>query len=260
MADSFSSAGDYRKFAEHVLRSARYVRDPDSEEFLTTLMAQARERTLEVPQGSNFWRAQLGHGWRPHYEGDEYIDDFPDPLPPERMKPLADRAREGRANPKGIPYLYAANKKETAIAEVRPWLGLTVSLAQLKTLRDLSLVDCSRAEPTHRLWEKGIPDDKRNSAVWRAVDTAFSQPVTSTDDTADYVPTQVIAEAFKVKGFDGLVYRSSFGGGHNVVLFDLLAADVINCSLYDIKGISFDFKETANPYFVSKYYPKKDST
>jgi RES domain len=260
MAPNFKSPSDYRKFAEHVLRSARYVRDRESEEFLTTLVAQAHERRFEVPQGSNFWRAQLGQGSRPYYEGDEYIDDFPDPLPPERMKPLSDRAREGRANPKGIPYLYAATKKETAIAEVRPWLGLTVSLAQVKALRDLVFVDCTRAEKPNRLSETPMPEEKRDDAVWWAIDRAFSQPVTPSDDTADYVPTQVIAEAFKVNGFDGIVYHSSFGGGHNFVIFDLEAADVINCSLYEIKDIKFDFKETTNPYFVSKYYPKKDGT
>lgn len=41
------------------------------------------------------------------------------------------------------------------------------------------------------------------------------------------------------------------------MLFDLEAAAVINCSLYEIKGVNLDFSEAANPYFVSKYYPKK---
>ena len=48
------------------------TRDAETEEFLNALVVQDRERMLEVPQGSNFWRAQLGHGQRPHYEGDEY--------------------------------------------------------------------------------------------------------------------------------------------------------------------------------------------
>lgn len=257
MAPRFKSPSDYRKFAEHVLRSARYVHDPATEEFLTTLLAQGRERTRATAEGSIFWRAQLGNDWEPLYDGDKYIDDMLCPLPPERMKPLPDRAHEGRANPKGIPYLYVASRKETAIAEVRPWLGFTVSLAQLKTLRPLSLVDCSSTDKPRRFWDKGIPEEEWDKAVWWAVDQAFSKPVTASDDTADYVPTQVIAEAFKASGFDGLVYRSSFGGGDNVVLFDLEAAAVINCSLYEITGVNLDFSEAANPYFVSKYYPKR---
>lgn len=256
MAPRFKSPSDYRKFAELILRSARYVRGSESEEFLATLLAQGRERKQEAEEGTVFWRAQLGSDWQPLYEGEEYIDDMPCPLPPKLMKPLPDRAREGRANPKGIPYLYVATRKETAIAEVRPWLGFSVSLAQLKTLRDLSLVDCSSTDKPRRFWGKGIPEEEWDKAVWWAVDQAFSKPVTATDETAEYVPTQVIAEAFKVNGFDGVVYRSSFGGGHNIVLFDLEAAAVINCSLYEIRGVNLDFSEAANPYFVSKYYPK----
>ena len=103
---------------------------------------------------------------------------------------------------------------------------------------------------------KGIPKGDWNKAVWSAIDHGFSKPVTEGDDTADYVPTQVIAELFKVNGFDGLGYRSAFGGGHNIVLFDLDSGDLINCSLYEVRGINFDFAETANPYFVSKQYPK----
>ena len=40
-------------------------------------------------------------------------------------------ARHGRANPRGIPYLYLANDQLTAISEVRPWVGCYVSIATL---------------------------------------------------------------------------------------------------------------------------------
>jgi len=50
------------------------------------------------------------------------------PHPPERMKPLAGRACERRADPEGIPYLYLAAAKDTALGEVRPWLGSMISL------------------------------------------------------------------------------------------------------------------------------------
>lgn len=259
MGAEFKSSGAYRKFAQHVLRSARYVRDAESEEFLTTLVAQARHRTFDVSNGAIFWRAQIGQGSYSHYEGDEYIDDFPDALPPERMKPLPDRAYEGRANPKGIPYLYVASKQETAIAEVRPWLGLTVSLAQVKALRDLTFVDCTRATKPRGLMGRPLPEAERDNAVWWSIDRAFAEPVTRSDDVADYVPTQIIAEAFKVDGFDGIVYHSAFGGGYNVVIFDLDAADVINCTLYEIKNITFAFKQAASTYFVSKHFPKKET-
>src|SRR6202022_2082120 len=44
--------------------------------------------------------------------------------------------------------------------------------------------------------------------VWTRIDQAFSEPVRHSDDHADYVPTQILAECFKKEGYDGIFYRS----------------------------------------------------
>jgi hypothetical protein len=62
------------------------------------------------------------------------------------------------------------------------------------------------------------------------------------------VPTQILAELFKSEGYDGVGYRSSLGPGHNVALFDLDAADLIVCLLFEVKDISFKFEQAGNPY------------
>ena len=82
------------------------------------------------------------------------------------------------------------------------------------------------------------------------IDEAFARPVTPADDLADYAPTQIIAELFKVHGFDGIAYRSSLGPGHNIALFDLDAANLTNCFLWQVEAVKFKFEEAANPYFV----------
>jgi hypothetical protein len=43
------------------------------------------------------------------HQTDVFFLESIDAHPLERMKPLKDRAQEGRVNPKGIPCLYAAN-------------------------------------------------------------------------------------------------------------------------------------------------------
>ena len=113
----------------------RYVYRSDTKDFLNTVRATSRSRTEKITKGSVLWRAQLGHCWRQHYQDGEYIDDVPSPFPSERMKPLADRAAEGRANPKGIPCLYLAIHKDTALAEVRPWIGFLRIGRQFEILR-----------------------------------------------------------------------------------------------------------------------------
>ena len=82
--------------------------------------------------------------------------------------------------------------------------------------------------------------------------------MTSQDEIAEYVSTQILAELFKREGFDGVAYKSNFGeDGYNVALFDLDAADLINCFLFEVKKIEMEFEERANPYFVAKYYDEK---
>jgi hypothetical protein len=92
--------------------------------------------------------------------------------------------------------------------------------------------------------------EKRAAAVWHDIDRAFSLPVSRSDDVANYVPTQIIAELFKQNGFDGICYGSSLGPGKNVVLFDLDAVKIQGCCLYRVMGVDVEFEQESNPYVV----------
>ena len=127
------------------------------------------------------------------------------------MKPWIDKAFEGRVNPKGISCLYLATSEYVAMSEVRPWIGTTLSLARFRTVRALRIVDCSLF---HTLTETA-PDSRSASSgeqVWRDIDRAFAQPVLRSDNTAFYAPTQLIAEFFRLEGFEGIIYGSAFSG------------------------------------------------
>lgn len=254
----FRSWRSYWDFQRATKYRTRYVHDPEVREFLESVLGTCRDRIETIPKASVLWRAQLGHSWSPVYEDGEHIDDVPAPYPPKRMKPPSSRASEGRANPKGIPYLYVATSRDTAMAEVRPWIGSFVSVAQFVTLRTLKVVNCTTDRRGIHIWFKEPPPKKREESVWRDIDRAFANPVSPSDDVADYVPTQIIAELFKSEGLDGVAYRSSLGSGHNIALFDLEAAELMNCSLFEVKSIDFDFKEAANPYFMRKHCNQKE--
>ncbi len=128
----FQSWCSYWSFERAVRRDFRYVRSVESEKFLDTVLATAVARKVILKEQLIFWRAQLGCRLRKEGQGDEVFEPPEYPHSPHRMKPLRDRASEGRANPKGIPYLYLATKEETAISEVRPWIGSFISLAPIQ--------------------------------------------------------------------------------------------------------------------------------
>jgi len=252
----FASWQSYGTFAWSVKRKARYVFEDNVDEFLRTVIATSEGRKRAFPSGRVLWRAQYGHDWETiRQDADEF--EVPAPFPSARMKPLPDSAREGRVNPKGIPCLYLATDKETAMAEVRPWLGSYISVGQFRTPKDLVLVDCSVDHGRASIVFFEEPD-QREKAVWGDIDKAFSEPASSGESTADYAPTQIIAESFRRHGYDGIAYKSVLGTGFNVALFNLNAADLINCFLYEAKKLVFEFDETGRPYFVKKYYESKD--
>jgi hypothetical protein len=110
----FWIADAFQRFARSVKQSGRYFRDAEATGFLDALLKEADELTELVPGGSHLWRAQLGLDLEEHYASEEDHWAEPRPLPPRRMKPLPDRAREGRANPKGITCLYLSTERENS--------------------------------------------------------------------------------------------------------------------------------------------------
>jgi len=257
----FESLNQYSEFADFVKRKARYVLAARNRHFLDAVIETSTRRKRTIERGTKLWRAQkdcLFERESIRDDDDNEIDfiETPVPHPPDRMLPLADRAWEGRVNPKGIPCLYLAVDMNTAMAEVQPWIGSYVSVATFVMLRDLNVVDCSAigkldarkldllggfSEPTPSELEEW---------VWESISRAFSQPVTRADDVADYAPTRVLAEAFRSAGHDGIVYGSKLGKGNNVAVFDLGAAELSSRHVFQVESVDLKFSYKANPTFA----------
>lgn len=245
MKKIFKTCRAYWHFQQEVLRSNRYIRSADAEDFLETILSTSESplRHTTMPRGEPLWRAQLGHDME---EWDDIVGDIPCPFPAKRMLPLPDSSTEGRANPKGIPYLYLATNRDTALAEVRPWIGSLISVGEFKTLRDLRLVNCVSHKKNTCVHTKEPTPAKMEVAVWADINQAFSTPVTLNDKGADYAPTQIITELFKNAGFDGVVFKSALEeDGINVTLFNMNSVKLLNRSLYEAKSIKFEFTQTA---------------
>jgi len=243
----FISWRSYSAFACSIIKDWRFIRSPEQNAYIDAVLSSSSSRVTSIPSGAQLWRAQQKHEWAVEiHEGQEV--DVLAPAKAERMKPLRDQAVEGRANPKGIPYLYASTHKETAIAEVRPWIGSLVTVAALTVLHPLKIVNCTSqaaSSPLYFFEEPNAAD--REAANWKAIDEAFSRPVTACEHSAEYAPTQVLAEAFRRNGFDGIAYRSStLGVGHNIAIFNLDYAEIAHCTLSVIKSLQI-VAEDENP-------------
>jgi hypothetical protein len=144
------------------------------------------------------------------------------------------------------------------MSEVRPSIGSYVSVGQFRLKRKVVLVDFSAGYDSKRdfFFEEPEPTE-RDQYIWSCVDREFSAPIAADPGLAEYVPTQVISEYLRKKGLDGVVYKSRFGKGFNVALFDVNVADIANCLLVPVKGVSFTFGEPEHSYHVRE--PKGDA-
>lgn len=263
----FDFKHDYAEFAHHVMRKARYVMAKSQQEFLASVVETSRSRTFTVLEGTVLWRAQAGYVMRTEIDTDENDNvmaesQVPAPFSIARMFPKPDCAYEGRVNPKGIPSLYLSTDMNTAMAEVRPWIGSYVSVGEFVTLRDLVVVDCTLdknrflflEELTLKGKEPKPPDPKAlEDAIWGHINWAFSEPVTRADDVAEYAPTQVLAEAFRHAGYDGIKYGSKVGGGKSIAAFALDVAELVACHIYQVDSFTPMFKVAGSSYMTQGY-------
>lgn len=120
----------------------------------------------------------------------------------ESFVPPPQATKDMRANYRYIPYLYCTNNPYIALVEVRPRLGSLVSIATIETNETIRLLDFTIQNKPSKMSES-----KKN--LFLDLSLLYSSPVTDTDDTLDYIPTQYIAEYAKSKGYDGIAFSSS---------------------------------------------------
>jgi hypothetical protein len=247
---SFESWRSYWIFRDFVKNKSRYHFDKKSNDFLKAIEDTCEERLLTIPVSQSLWRAQVGCEYLPLTQENIHINDLPVPFEFKRMIPLKNSASEGRANPKGIPYLYVATDKETAMSEVRPSLGTILSVGEFTPSRELKIIDFSVHQENNKmaLYLKEPCEEKRVEAVWADMDKAFSVPISNTNFTSDYVPTQIIAEFIKSLDYDGIAYKSSLGRGKNIALFGLESASIKSCNIFNVSCVDYAFIEEQNQF------------
>jgi hypothetical protein len=243
---AWQGSESYRQFAESVKNDLRYVRSVRANQFLDEVRVSCVHREQLIPEGRELWRARLGCESMEFEEADDDITVLVErdmPFGAKEMKPIPNWQGEGRAHPRGIPCLYMASTRDTALAEVRPWLGAPISVSRLKMNRDLKVILCSVEHKKGSFLKLLDPSLSRVDGIWIAIDQAFATPVSKEDETREYIPTQILAELFKSAGYDGLVYKSLLSAdGFNFALFDLNVADVIDSALFNMNGMKFDFQ------------------
>lgn len=138
-------------------------------------------------------------------------------------------AGAGRCNPEGVSYLYAALEEHTAVAEIRPFIRDSISVAMLKSARDLNLVNFD-FEPTAVVNGRDFLFDDIRRDFARINKT----------QNGDYFITQFIAALIEHLGYDGLCFRSSLvKDGTNYVIFNPSDCPAISSKLVYLSEVNY---------------------
>jgi RES domain-containing protein len=158
--------------------------------------------------------------------------------------PPKHKATHGRANPAGIPYLYAASDRDTAVSEVRPHTGEAVTLAVIGIPDEARLVDLrkpkSATSPLYLSDEQEIPQFRNDLMFLELLGLELKRPVVPNSAAFDYVPSQYLCELIKQCGFDGVIYPSSVGRGTNIAVFHPAQATIHSIGSVNISRVSVE--------------------
>lgn len=199
---------------------------------LTFLENLIRRYRKTIPQGKKYFRAR--------------ISDNRQGYPSKDMGcPPKDKVTNGRANPEGIPYLYIAEDKLTAIHEVRAHLFDFVCVGVFETQKELEIINISNtAYDIFQLaeFEEDILLTIHYKNFIDKLEREISKPRRNSDSTLNYLPLQYLTEFIKSLGYDGIEYKSSLvKDGTNLTIFNYEKLKCLKTSTIEIKEIDLRY-------------------
>lgn len=167
-------------------------------------------------------------------------------FPIDKMgKPCKKLAKAGRANPKGIPYLYVAQSIETTFYEARATFLDYIAIGKFKLLDNVRVI-ALRIDHKESPFRDGLSIEKyiKGKPFLDLLENELSKPLRRQDDELDYLPTQYLCEYIKTLGYDGVEYGSSlYDGGINIVFFDDSKLECTESKVYEVSSIKIESNE-----------------
>jgi len=163
------------------------------------------------------------------------ISDASKKYTPKNMgKPPENKAKSGRANPVGIPYLYLASSLQTAIAEIRPAINDFVTVGRFKFLSAISVIDLQDVSPFQFTDSEDFEILVNKIGYLKKLGEDLSKPINPKDSELQYLPTQYLCEFIKKSGWDGVAFKSSLSDGYNLTIFSDEKCKCTKTDLYRI--------------------------
>lgn len=214
----------WKKFKEKTIRERRFtylLEDGKGKDKLSMHkiceILNRHKMIMPIEENNSFYRGR-GKKWG-EQAVDVAFDEISDICPPP-----AEKASEGRMNPKGIPMFYCANDIELIRKELEVYDMKTITIAKFKNLKRMLILDLTRISQ--------IPffsKDRKYIQFLVAFSEDISKPKNINNNLQlEYISTQIVTEYFKYylklsdENINGIKYESSVyksEGCYNFVFF-----------------------------------------
>lgn len=222
----------WKQFKDELKNQNRFFlksRSKEDNELLVELVGHLTSKSIDLTL--KWYRARVNHH--------EVIPLNQMGAPPRAL------ASHGRANPTGIPYLYVASDIDTAISEIRPHTGATVTVAEFLVDESLDLIDLRNPKSAISPFlddEDKILHLSKNLIFLSELGIELTRPVLPHVAATEYLPSQYLCELIKDAGYHGVVYNSSVGNGMNLALFDQSKAQGLSIIEHYVSKVSISSK------------------
>jgi len=204
---------DFTYTVKHVNRFFDVKGDRKREDLLRRFDQFFEQMTKEIPNGHLFWRGRLN----PTGQYETILQKTMECGPPPRNK-----ATSLRMNPAGISYFYGAEDIETSSKEIRDSDGSLTIYGLFETKKSLRIVDLSEIPYVHigSIFSSEYNHELHGAKHFlRSFRNEISKPINEEEAQIEYLPTQILTEYIRLKGYDGVRYGSSLTTGFNITLF-----------------------------------------
>lgn len=196
----------FRRLGERLKQENFHAVEDEMQELVASIEPDIE---AEVREDSLWYRGRIGVArdgiGMPHGEVVRVATPYKGTAIGARLPP---DAAAGRTNREGVSVLYLASEVQTALAEIRPHPGHLISVGGFRAKRNLPIADFASSDDRLDLF-----------ANIYHIDWLLRFPVIP-EERHRYAVTQLLADIFFRRGFDGIAYRSSVGTGVNLCVFD----------------------------------------
>lgn len=185
-------------------------------EVIQLLQSLKSDISVNLGAGRSYFRSRIGVKKRlkptlHNFDPDYYYVPF---TGKDICAPPLYLTSEGRLNRSRVSILYLASDRETAVAEVRPHPGHLVSTAEFRLKEQLCVADFTEKDVRNYLSDSRL-ETLRLIFSFNAV---LNLPVPP-EQREFYLLTQLLSDCIRQMGFEGVIFKSSVGTGHNLACF-----------------------------------------